>query len=67
MKLIKMILTEAAIRFILEHQQVSTLITGTRSISHLKENLRILSNPSLTNDDLEKIFTSFSSPVGNDP
>ena len=63
----KNVLTEVAIRFILKHQHVSTLIAGTRSISHLKENLRILSNPSLTNDDLEKIFTSFSSHVGNDP
>jgi aryl-alcohol dehydrogenase-like predicted oxidoreductase len=61
----KRILPEAAVRFILGHQPVSTIIAGTRSISHLEENLRILSNPSLSNNELEKIFVSFSSEIPN--
>jgi len=53
----KKILPEAAIRFILEYQQVSTFIVGTRTLAHLKENLGILSNQSLTNDELRKIYS----------
>jgi len=55
----KNILPEAAIRFILEYQQVSTLIIGTRSLTHLKENLRILTNPSLTDDEIRKIYSIY--------
>ena len=62
----KKFLPEAAFRFILEHQQVSTLIAGTKSTSHLKENIKILSNPFLTNNNLEKIYTSFLFPERND-
>lgn len=53
----KKIMPEAAIRFILKFHEVSTLIAGTRSITHLKENLKILSNQSLTNDELKKIYS----------
>ncbi|HEY4754972.1 MAG TPA: aldo/keto reductase, partial [Ignavibacteriaceae bacterium] len=56
----KKILPEAAIRFILEYQQVSTFIVGTRSITHLKENLRILSNPNLSYKELEKVYKTYS-------
>jgi len=55
----KKIFPEAAIRFILNHQQISTLITGTKSIDHLKENLKTISNPNLTNEELEKTFSIF--------
>jgi aryl-alcohol dehydrogenase-like predicted oxidoreductase len=52
----KKISPEGAIRFILKYQEVSTVIAGTKSINHLKENLKVLSNPSLTKDELEKIY-----------
>jgi len=55
------ILPEAAFRFILGYKQVSTLIVGTRSMTHLKENLRILSDQSLTNDELRKIYSIMKS------
>ena len=61
----KKILPEAAFRFILEHQPVSTLIAGTKSIKHLKENLGIITNPLLNYDALEKIFMSFLTKTPN--
>jgi aryl-alcohol dehydrogenase-like predicted oxidoreductase len=61
----KNILPEAAFRFILGYQQVSTIIAGTRSVSHLKQNLKTLTNPHLTQGELEKIIVDFSSKISN--
>lgn len=55
----KNIFPEAAIRFILDHQEVSTVIAGTKSKNHLKENLSALSNPSLSTDDYERVKKLF--------
>lgn len=56
----KKIIPEAAIRFILKFHEVSTLIAGTKSFEHLKENLRILSRPDLSFKELEKVFKIYS-------
>lgn len=49
---------EAALRFILDFPEVSTVIAGTKSVNHLKENLQSLSHPSFTLDEFEKISLS---------
>ena len=51
----KINLREAAVRFILQYPEVSTLIIGTRSINHLKENLKLFESPSFMRNKFENI------------
>lgn len=51
----KKILPEAAFRFILGYQEVSTLIAGTRSVKHLEENIKSVNEPALSQDVLNEI------------
>ncbi len=48
-------MVHAALQFVLQHPEVSTAIPGTRSVSHLEENLRALSAPPLTPADLTRL------------
>ena len=52
----KEIFPEAALKFILNYEQVSTTISGTRSLIHLKQNIDAVENPIINNSELDKIF-----------
>jgi aryl-alcohol dehydrogenase-like predicted oxidoreductase len=43
-----MTLSEYAIRFVLSHRAVSTIIVGTKNPAHLRDNLASMSRPDLT-------------------
>jgi aryl-alcohol dehydrogenase-like predicted oxidoreductase len=49
-------LNQAALKFILAHKEMSTAIPGTKSIKHLEANIKSLSAPDLTDEELELIY-----------
>jgi aryl-alcohol dehydrogenase-like predicted oxidoreductase len=48
-------LAEAALRFILAHPDVSTVIPGMRRIRHVEENIAVSSQPALTDAEMAKL------------
>jgi aryl-alcohol dehydrogenase-like predicted oxidoreductase len=48
-------IAHAALQFVLQHPDVSTVIPGTKSIAHLEDNLRALDAPSLTGEEMERL------------
>ena len=48
-------LTQASIRFILDHREVSTVIPGAKTPEQVEENMRASELPSLTGEDLLRI------------
>ena len=53
-------LPEAALRFVLGYAEVSTVIAGTTSERHLRENVRALEEPQLTVEDIQLVADAFS-------
>jgi len=53
-------LPEAALRFVLGYSQVATVIAGTTSEHHLRENVRALEAPQLSGEDMKLVADAFS-------
>jgi len=53
-------LPEAALRFVLGYSQVATVIAGTTSEHHLRENVRALEAPQLSVDEMNLVVDAFS-------
>ncbi len=51
---------DAGYKFAAEPQSISTVITGTATISHLESNVRYLENPALNHMDTQKLKELFS-------
>lgn len=53
-------LPEAPLRFVLAYAQVSSVIAGTTSERHLRENLRALDEPQLPAEDMRLVADVFA-------
>lgn len=53
-------LPEAALRFVLGHAQVSSVLAGTTSERHLRENIRALDEPLLSAEDMQLVADAFA-------
>jgi len=53
-------LPEAALRFVLGHPQIASVIAGTTSERHLRENVRALDEPQLSESDMRLIIGAFA-------
>jgi aryl-alcohol dehydrogenase-like predicted oxidoreductase len=57
-------ITEAAYRYVLHQPGVNTVLFGTGSTAHLRENVRTLSLPPLPAESVDKLHTLFSHLTG---
>jgi aryl-alcohol dehydrogenase-like predicted oxidoreductase len=53
-------LPEAALRFVLGHPQIASVIAGTTSEHHLRENVRALDEPQLSEADMQLVIGAFA-------
>lgn len=56
-------MTRASLRWILEHEAVSCVIPGFRSVSQVEDNLKALEVPSFTQDEMKRLQQFYESDV----